>query len=593
MRLGRRGVLATVLAIVAGAGLGLTQPAAADTTTPQASVVSVAEHPVAGTYLVTLAGNSAVAKSADATVRAAHELTDRYGGQLKTTLTATMRGFVVEDLSTRQANKLAAHPDVAEVRQSGRAGIGGPGGTQQNPPNWGLDRIDQRDRPLDNAYTYPNDGAGVNIYVVDTGIRYSHQEFEGRAKFGVDLYARPNQGEDCHNHGTHVSGIAAGKTRGVAKKANLVSVRVLGCDGQGEDVDVVEAAEWITKNAVKPAVVNLSVYTGDRDIAASAIQGSVRSGVQWSLITGNNGGDACAHGPGGQVPEALQVGNSTSSDSRASDSNAGRCMDLFAPGSNINSAYRGSDSAYGTLSGTSMAAPHVAGAMALRLHDSPNSAPAALHTWVMDNASSGKMSGLPAGTPDKLLHLPRSAPPGEPVARFHASCPTGSLTCTLDGSASSAENGDIATYAWSFGDGENGDGKVAQHAYAQRGTYTVRLTVTDAQGRSGSTEQPVRVGDTSGGQPPTASLTVDCGTSLSCAFDGTGSSDPDSDITTYTWDFGDGTGGTGASARHTYPARNGTYTVKLAVTDGSGNTDTAQQSVRCWAFTAQGFCFRA
>ncbi|SFQ20233.1 serine protease [Amycolatopsis arida] len=323
----------------------------------------------------------------------------------------------------------------------------------------------------------------------------------------MDLHDNPNQGNDCNNHGTHVSGIVGGETRGVAKAVDLVSVRVLGCDGFGKDVDVIEAAEWITKNAEKPAVANLSVYTDDPDIAAEAISNSISSGIQWSLITGNNGRDACDHGPGGQVPSALQVGNSTSNDTRRFDSNHGRCMDLFAPGTDINSAYRSSDSSYGTLSGTSMAAPHVAGAMALRLHDAPSSSPAQLHSWVMDNASTGKLSGLSGDTPNKLLYVPNdgSQPPGDPVAQFTASCSDDSLTCT---------------------------------------------------------------------------------------FDGSGSSDPDGGITSYTWDFGDGTTGTGATTRHTYLGHTTNYTATLTVTDNDGNTATTHRTIQCWSFgTNQGFCF--
>ncbi len=442
-----RRAAASVVAITAG--LAVIVPAsAASAPEPRRTVVNRADNPVPGSYLVTLAPQRAVASTASS-------LVDRYGGELKTVLTKTMRGYVVKGLSATQAERLANDPAVAEVRQSGRMAIGGPGGTQSNPVNWGLDRIDQRDRPVDRKYTYPNDGAGVNVYITDTGIRYTHQEFEGRAKFGADFHATPTQGNDCNNHGTHVAGIVAGKTRGVAKKANLVSVRILGCDGRGEDVDLISAAEWITQNAVKPAVVNLSVYTDDKDIAVNAIRASISSGVQWSLITGNNGGNACNYGPGGQIPAALQVANATSSDTRASDSNAGSCMDLFAPGSNIDSAFRGSDTAYGTLSGTSMAAPHVAGAMALRLSEAPSSTPAELHQWVMDNASTGKMSGLSSDTPNKLLFVPNGTqPPGggsDPTAQFSVNCAS-SLKCSFDGSASRDSDGTIASYQWTFGD---------------------------------------------------------------------------------------------------------------------------------------------
>ncbi|GAA0617565.1 trypsin-like serine protease [Kribbella sandramycini] len=399
----RRALRRAAIAVTASLAVVATAPAASAQDQPR-QVVNHASQPVPGTYLVTLAPQRAAASTAAS-------LTDRYGGDVKSVLTATMHGFVVRNLKPGQAARLANDPAVQEVRQSGRMSIGGPGGSQSNPANWGLDRIDQRDRPLDRKYTYPNDGAGATIYVVDTGIRYTHQEFEGRAKYGADFHASPNQGNDCHNHGTHVAGIAAGKTRGVAKKADLVSVRILGCDGFGEDADLITAAEWITKNAVKPAVVNLSVYTDDKDIAVNAIKASIASGVQWSLITGNNGGNACNYGPGGQTPSALQVANATSSDTRAGDSNAGSCMDLFAPGSGIDSAFKGSDSAYGQLSGTSMAAPHVAGAMALRLSEAPSSTPAQLHQWVMDNASTGKMSGLSSDTPNKLLHVPNGTTP--------------------------------------------------------------------------------------------------------------------------------------------------------------------------------------
>ncbi|MGY0231505.1 S8 family serine peptidase [Longispora urticae] len=399
----------------------------------EADVRHAARNPVPGAYLITLKQNALTAAAAQSTAEAA---VARYGGRLHSVYTRTMTGYAVEGLSERAARRIAARPEVASVAQSGTAGVGG-AVTQPNPPNWGLDRIDQASLPLSKSYTYDDAaaGQGVTVYVVDTGIRFSHTEFEGRASAGTDLVVPSTNGSDCHGHGTHVSGIAAGKTYGVAKKAKLVSVRVLGCDGMGKDIDVSKAAEWVTANAVKPAVVNLSVYTDDKDIAAGAIRSSVQSGVQWSLITGNNGANACNHGPGGQVTEALQVGNSTSSDGKAGDSNYGTCMDLHAPGSNILSAHHGSDTATTTMSGTSMAAPHVAGAVATYLTGHPSATPAQVHSWVMDNASTGKLNNLPAGTPNKLLYVPTGGT--EP--------PTGDYTLSASPTSATVQAGGSAT----------------------------------------------------------------------------------------------------------------------------------------------------
>ncbi|NYI77010.1 S8 family serine peptidase [Nocardioides panzhihuensis] len=748
-----RRVVASVVAITAGFAVIATTPSAsAQDPSPPRTVINHASHPVPGSYLVTLAPQRSAAAVGSRTA----SLADRYGGDVTSVLTATMQGYVVKNLSPGQAKKLANDPAVSEVRQSGRASIGGPGGTQDSPVNWGLDRIDQRDRPLDRKYTYPNDGAGANIYIVDTGIRYSHQEFEGRAKFGADFHATPNQGNDCNNHGSHVAGIAAGKTRGVAKKANLVSVRILGCDGYGEDVDLITAAEWVTQNAVKPAVVNLSVYTDDKDIAVNAIKASINSGVQWSLITGNNGSNACNYGPGGQTPSALQVANATSSDTRAGDSNAGSCMDLFAPGSGIDSAFRGSDTAYGQLSGTSMAAPHVAGAMALRLSEVPSSTPAQLETWILDNASTGKMSGLSSDTPNKLLYVanePTTPSPGcdskmspnvvdgtpttvckypfiisqhrtggarpteqsctgtvvakrlvliaahckyaqgekyliygrddlsdtskgarieiqeyrshpnynanegwrtgwdvavivtktdiptpagmayPSIAKSSDSLPLGTRGTAIGYGKTDANDNQGNTKLYEavlptvdkqncaninqqyddrymmcsgYGDGSLGlcQGDSGGPYYYQGKVYGVFSWLrTDcasynAHGKlwgvmgDWANEQLGNTDPLPGGSAPTAKLSVNCMSSLTCAVDGSASTDSDGSIASYAWNFGDGTTGTGAKASHTYPSRNGTYTVKLTVTDNSGKTSSAEKQVQCHSFgSGQGFCF--
>ncbi|GGS45233.1 trypsin-like serine protease [Actinokineospora fastidiosa] len=391
------------LALAAVTAGGLASPAHAEE--PEGEVLGGAKNPVPGNYVVKLKESAVRAAGVAGTV---DSLVDRFGGKATHVLTRVMRGYVVDNLSEQQARRLAAHPAVESVMQSGTSRAGD---TQDNPANWGLDRIDQRDRPLDKKYTYPSHGGqGVNVYIVDTGIRYSHQEFDGRAKFAADFMVPADNGNDCNGHGTHVAGIAGGETRGVAKKVTLHSVRILDCNGRGKDSDVVVAADWLARNAIKPAVANLSVYTDNPSIGVDAIKGSIAAGVQWALITGNNGGDSCNYGPGPRVETGVRTGNATSSDSRAGDSNDGACMDLFAPGSSINSSFHQSDSSYGQLSGTSMAAPHVAGALALRLAEAPSSTPADLKKWVVDNATTGKMTNIRAGTPNRLLYLPAGNP---------------------------------------------------------------------------------------------------------------------------------------------------------------------------------------
>ncbi|OSC53636.1 serine protease, partial [Streptomyces sp. 4F] len=243
-------------------------------------------------------------------------------------------------------------------------------------PSWGLDRIDQQNRPLDSSYTYPDSaGQGVTAYVIDTGVRITHSDFGGRASYGYDAIDNDNTAQDGHGHGTHVAGTVAGSAYGVAKQAKVVGVRVLDNSGSGTTAQVVAGIDWVARNAAKPAVANMSLGGGADSALDAAVRNAIASGVTFVVAAGNESTNASTKSPA-RVTEAITVGATTSSDARASYSNYGSVLDLFAPGSSITSAWNSGDSATNTISGTSMASPHVAGAAALHLADNPSATPA-------------------------------------------------------------------------------------------------------------------------------------------------------------------------------------------------------------------------
>ncbi|MEU1870653.1 S8 family peptidase [Streptomyces sp. NPDC019793] len=357
---------------------------------------------VEGSYIVTLENDvprADIPASAEA-------LAKRHGGSLRHTYTTALRGFAV-NMTEQRAEELAADPSVARVEADAVAYAVG---TQPNPPSWGLDRVDQRDLPVDRSYTYPEGASDVTAYVVDTGVRLGHRDFGGRAVSGYDFIDDDSDASDCQGHGTHVAGTVGGTAHGVAKDVRLVSVRVLNCQGTSGNTwaPVLAGIDWVTRNADGPSVANMSIGGGRTQSVNDAVGASVASGVTWVVAAGNNNADACSYSPS-STPAAVTVGATDSRDARATGwsngqgSNYGSCLDIFAPGDDIVSTSNAGDSASRVDSGTSMASPHVAGAAALLLSAHPDWSPAQVRDRLVADATSGKVTDPRNGSPNRLL----------------------------------------------------------------------------------------------------------------------------------------------------------------------------------------------
>jgi subtilisin family serine protease len=333
------------------------------------------------------------------------------GGRVKTFYTSAINGFAAE-LPPAALKKLQADPNVAFIEPDSIASISGDWTAAnqvdafgaQSDPVWGLDRIDQRELPLDQTFTYDNTATDVHAYVVDTGILASHEDFGGRVGPGFTAYSDEHGTSDCHGHGTHVAGTIAGSTYGVAKGVTLHPVRVLFCDGRGEYSDVIAGLEWILTNGQSPGVVNMSLGGPISTSLDQAVNNVIAAGFAVVIAAGNSGDDACNYSPA-RVADAITVGATDSSDNRASFSNIGTCLDLFAPGVFIQSAYYTSDTISAYLSGTSMAAPHVSGGAALYLQDNPSASPQHVGQFITEIASIGRINGPGSGSPNRLLYV--------------------------------------------------------------------------------------------------------------------------------------------------------------------------------------------
>ncbi|GLW90560.1 S8 family peptidase [Actinokineospora globicatena] len=367
------------------------------TAAPSPAPVAHVQDQVKDRYIVVLKDQAGLAQAQVSSQ--AQDLAGRYRGQVRRVYDSALRGFSTQ-MSAEQATALAADPAVKYV-QPVRVGHGSD--TQTNPP-WGLERIDQRNLPLDKSYTYDTTAANVTAYVLDSGIRMTHQDFGGRAKSGYDFVDNDSNASDCLGHGSHVAGTIGGTKYGVAKGVKLVSVRVLDCNDSATDEDALAGVDWITQNAAKPAVANLSMQFGDSSPALEdALRKSIAAGVTWVLSANNFGADACNSSPA-KISEAITVGNIQENDSRRSDSNYGSCLDIWAPGTNIVSVNYQNDTGTRTMSGTSMAAPHVVGAAALYLAANPSATPKQVRDGLVAQASTITVGDAKPGSPNKVLY---------------------------------------------------------------------------------------------------------------------------------------------------------------------------------------------
>jgi serine protease len=386
------------LSVLAACALGVSSMGA------EASELRTTERPIQGQYIVVLKDEAAALggemniANRPSIASVAQGMARSHGAQMRRHFSHALRGFVVQ-ANDRALERLLLDDRVAYVEEDGIVELSA---TQSNA-TWGLDRVDQRDLPLNGTYVYNTSATNVNTYIIDTGVLGSHSQFTGRMIGGYSAISDGRGTTDCNGHGTHVAGTVAGSTHGIAKGARIAPVRVLGCDGSGSNSGVIAGMDWVTANHVKPAVANMSLGGGASSATDDAIARMTNAGVIVVVAAGNDNSNACNYSPA-RAASAITVGSTTSNDARSSFSNYGSCLDIFAPGSSITSAWYTSNTATNTISGTSMASPHVAGVAALYLADNPTASVSQVTNALLSAATPNKVSSAGSGSPNRLLY---------------------------------------------------------------------------------------------------------------------------------------------------------------------------------------------
>ena len=459
------------------------------------------------------------------TPAAAAAVAESQGASVRFVYRHALRGYSAT-LPPALLDRLRRNEQVAYVEPVGTGSLV----ASQANATWGLDRVDQRNLPLNASYTYNATGAGVKAYDIDTGLRITHQDFSGRVAPGIDL-TNGGANEDCQGHGTHTAGTIGGTTWGVAKGVTIVPVRIGDCGSSLQIDRAIAGIDWVTGDHQpgQPAVANMSFQLGSSQASDDAVNRLIDDGVTAAVAAGNGNilgqsVNACTITPA-RVPRALTVSSTQNNDAKVGYANYGSCVDLFAPGLNITSAGITSDTSSATMGGTSMAAPHVAGAAALYLQANPSATPAQVHSAILAATTPNKVTSAGSGSPNRLLYTTDFAaggtPPANaaPAAGFTHSC--SGLSCTFTDTSTDSD-GTIASRSWNFGDGTTSTAANPSKTYAAGGTYTVSLTVTDDKGATATTSRSVTVSAGTSTDPDPSTPTLTSGVSKSATSAGTG-----------------------------------------------------------------------